>query len=274
MKTIETKLCVGAANPFFAIHLSDTHLTYADERDGERKVILAQKRKIIFEGSETILSAASQKSHQYNAPILHTGDLIDFVSLANLERAKRFFSENDCFVAAGNHEFSLYVGEAWEDEAYRNQSLALVQSAYPNDIRMSSRIIGGVNFVALDNGYYLFEDAQTEFVQEQAKKGFPIVLLLHNPLYEETLFNMLMNPNGGSAGIVGVPEEKMTAYPPYRLRQQKADEATNRALQYFSTEPLIKAILCGHVHVSYEGTWHGIPQIITGLQELRMIQFS
>ena len=127
MKTIETKLCVGAANPFFAIHLSDTHLTYADERDGERKVILAQKRKIIFEGSETILSAASQKSHQYNAPILHTGDLIDFVSLANLERAKRFFSENDCFVAAGNHEFSLYVGEAWEDEAYRNQSLALVQ---------------------------------------------------------------------------------------------------------------------------------------------------
>ena len=41
MKTIETTLCVGAANPFFAIHLSDTHLTYADERDGERKVILA-----------------------------------------------------------------------------------------------------------------------------------------------------------------------------------------------------------------------------------------
>ena len=96
--------------------------------------------------------------------------------------------------------------------------------------------------MALDNGYYLFEDAQTEFVQEQAKKGFPIVLLLHNPLYEETLFNMLMNPNGESAGIVGVPEEKITAYPPYRLRQQKADEATKRALQYFSTETLIKAI--------------------------------
>lgn len=274
MKTIETKLCVGAENPFLAIHLSDTHLTYADERDGERKVSLAQNRKRIFEESELILAAASQESHQYNAPILHTGDLIDFVSLANLERVKLFFSENDCFVAAGNHEFSLYVGEAWEDEAYRNQSLALVQSAYPNNIRMSSRIIGGVNFVALDDSYYLFEDVQTEFVREQAKKGLPIVLLLHNPLYEEKLFDTLMYPNGEYASIVGVPEEKMTAYSPYRYRQQKADEATERALQYFSTEPLLKAILCGHVHISYEGTWHGIPQIITGMQELRMIHFS
>ena len=33
----------------------------------------------------------------------------------------------ECFMAAGNHEYSLYVGEAFEDEAYKIQSFALVQ---------------------------------------------------------------------------------------------------------------------------------------------------
>jgi len=272
MKTIETKLNVGAEKEFSIIHISDTHLTYADERDGERKVILSQNRRKYFSNSEEALALSSQASRQYNAPIMHTGDLIDFVSLANLERAKKFFSENDCFVASGNHEFSLYVGESWEDEAYRNQSLDLVQSFYPNNIRMSSRIIGGVNFIALDNGYYLFEDAQTEFVKEQAKKGLPIVLLLHNPLYEESLFNIKMDSDKNCAFLVGVPEEKMANYPPVRYRQQKADEPTERAIQYFSSEPLIKAILCGHVHISHEGLWNGIPQIVTGLEEIRIIK--
>ena len=64
-------------------------------------------------------------------------------------------------MAAGNHEYSLYVGEAWEDAAYRNQSLATVQEAFINNIRMAARVIGGVNFVALDDGYYLFEEEQS-----------------------------------------------------------------------------------------------------------------
>ena len=41
--------------------------------------------------------------------------------------AKEFMESNDYFFAAGNHEFSLYLGEAVEDADYRNQSLAKVQ---------------------------------------------------------------------------------------------------------------------------------------------------
>ena len=65
------------------------------------------------------MQLASDTAKEYGVPIIHTGDLIDFVSLANLERAERFISENDCFTVAGNHEFSLYVGEAKEDAASR-----------------------------------------------------------------------------------------------------------------------------------------------------------
>ena len=51
---------------------------------------------------------------------------VDVVEQLAIDRAKEFCETVDVFMAAGNHEFSLYVGEAWEDEAYRNQSLALV----------------------------------------------------------------------------------------------------------------------------------------------------
>ena len=40
MNIIHTTLNIGATAPFKVLHLSDTHLTYADLRDGQRKVDL------------------------------------------------------------------------------------------------------------------------------------------------------------------------------------------------------------------------------------------
>ncbi|MBQ2706718.1 MAG: metallophosphoesterase, partial [Clostridia bacterium] len=91
----------------------------------------------------------------------------------------KFCDENDVFFAAGNHEFSLYVGEAWEDADYRNQSLAKVQAAFGNDIRFSSRIIGGVNLVAIDDGYSRFDEEHLDLLKAEVAKGLPIVLLMH-----------------------------------------------------------------------------------------------
>lgn len=89
--------------------------------------------------------------------------------MRKIELAKDFAETIDCFFAAGNHEFSLYVGEAKEDAAYRAQSLDRVNAAFGNDIRFDSGIIGGVNFVAVDNFYYLFEEFQLEGLKNEAK---------------------------------------------------------------------------------------------------------
>ena len=274
MSIIETKLNIGVKSPFSVIHVTDTHLTYADMRDGERKVLLSERRKQSFPCAETTLEAASKLSKEKGIPILHTGDLLDFVSLANLERVKKFTDENDCFAAAGNHEFSLYVGEAKEDAAYRNQSLSAVQAVFKNDIRMSSRVIGGVNFVALDNGYYLFDADQLAFLKSEAKKKLPIVLMMHTPLYEEKLYAIRIQ-NNPVAFLAGVPEHLMGAYPPKRYEQQLADEITRETLEYIHHEPQIKAILAGHIHHNYEGLVGGrIPQITTAISDIRLIEFT
>jgi 3',5'-cyclic AMP phosphodiesterase CpdA len=273
MSIIETKLNVGAETPFSVLHMADTHLTYADMRDGERKVALSERRILKFPHAERNLELASKLSKERGIPILHTGDLLDFVSLANLERVKKFTDENDCFATAGNHEFSLYVGEAKEDAAYRNQSLPAVQAAFKNDIRMASRIIGGVNFVALDNGYYLFDADQLAFLKNEAKKGLPMVLMMHTPLYEEKLY-AIRTQNNPVAFLTGVPEHLMRDYPPRRYEQQLADELTHETLEYIHHENLIKVILAGHIHSNYEGMVEGrIPQITTAINDIRLIEF-
>jgi len=71
---------------------------------------------------------------------------------------------------AGNHEFSQYVGEAEEDEAYKAQSFAAVQGVYPNDLVFASRIVHGVNFVAVDNTYYRFTGTVSLYYYERGKR--------------------------------------------------------------------------------------------------------
>lgn len=249
MKFIDTTIKVGAERPFELLHFSDIHLTYADARDDARKLELAADRHRYFADAEENLAAAIADAKRTGALMVSTGDLIDFVSYANVDAAKKFTDENDCFFAAGNHEFSLYVGEAWEDSEYRNKSLALVQSAFKNDIRFSSRIVNGVNLVAIDNGYYLVDRAQLDALKAECAKGMPVIIMMHCPLHSEYLRHMLMDEAGQPcAYLMGSPEEVLATYSDHRRRQQSPDDVTREAYEYMTGEPAIKAILAGHIH--------------------------
>lgn len=275
MSILHSTISVGASAPFQIIHISDTHLTLADDRDNERKRALAARRINHFKRAQQVLSEASALARELGAPIMHTGDLLDFVSVANIECAARFVAEQDCFLAAGNHEFSQYVGEAWEDAAYRNQSLDAVQRAFRNDIRMSSRVINGVNFVALDNGYYLFEQEQLDFLQGEVARGLPIVLMIHTPLYEPQFFEQLMyhrERKPPCSYLTAVPTALMADYDEKRRLQQQADELTYRTVAYIREQPLIRAVLTGHLHITCEAALReGVPQLMVSTEDIRVI---
>lgn len=272
MKIIQTEIKIGVKRPVKLIHASDTHLTLADERDNERKRSLAEERhKCYFPDNDRLMDELEEYAKKTGYPILHTGDLIDFVSVANLERAKRFTDEYDVFMAAGNHEFSLYVGEAVEDEAYRNQSLDLVQASFKNDIRFSVRKIGGVKLIAVDNSYYRFDEEQYSKLEKELKSDEPAVLMIHNPLFEKSLYDMLMSINP-CAYLVSVPEELMKAYPQDRYVQQKEDECTRKTTELILSSPCVKAILSGHLHRDYENeVCDGLKQYVTGIGTVREI---
>ena len=270
MKLSKLRIEIGLPEPVRLLHLTDTHLAFADERDDERKRELARRRSAEFAADGVDLARhleeAVAHAREHEELIIHTGDLIDFVSYRNLDLAGKFFAAHDCFVAAGNHEFSKYVGEAWEDEAYKLDSLPLVQKYYPNNLRFASRIVGGVNLVAVDNSYYLFREQELERFEAEIARGFPIVLLLHNPIHTDDLYHeMMVNRRNECAYLVGTPDELLTPYSDHRRRQQRPDAATLAFLDRVKRAPEVKAILAGHLHFNFQTTLFGrIGQYVTG----------
>lgn len=273
-KTIETNIKLGALAPFKVIHIADTHLTLADMRDGERKVELAKKRSQYYRGAEDTLTLASALAHEYDCPIFHTGDLSDFVSVANLERVEAFVAENDLMLAAGNHEFSQYVGEAREDAAYREQSLEMVQAVYENDIRASSREINGVSFVLLDDGYYSIDAEQLAFLRRELERGLPTVIVMHMPIYEPSLY-AIERAHHDCGYLLGVPDELVDGYGSERAKLQRADGITKEAIDLIKSTPCVKAIIAGHLHRDYENMLtDSILQLTTDCETVRIIEFT
>ena len=276
MNLIHNKLQIGAEKPFRFLHMSDTHFVLADERDDQRKIDLAASRKLWYSGAGAVSDEVEAYARENHLMIAHTGDYIDFVSEANLDRLKRFTSENDVFFAAGNHEFSLYVGEAFEDAAYRNKSLKKVQACVKNDMRFASRKMCGVNLIAIDNGYYLFEQEQLDALKREVEYGLPIILFTHTPIYDEDIYRIEGENNcrGEAAYLVATPEELMKGYSEYRYRQQKADEITLETVDYIKSQPLIKAIFCGHIHdfVSETKLTETITQYVSNFENVRLVE--
>ncbi len=275
MREIVTKVTIGLQKPMTVLQISDTHLTLCDDRDNARKKALAAHRTTIFPRADEFLEKIEALAQKDGRLLIHTGDLTDFVSVANLERAAQFANMCDVMMVAGNHEFSQYVGEATEDAAYRNVSLDRVQAAYHNDIRFTSRVVGGVNLVGIDNGYYLFDREQFDALRREVAKGLPMILFLHVPLYCDPLYAHSLSLGKSSAYLMATPEEKMECYPPDRRLQQRADEITREMVAYIEAEPLIQAVFAGHLHHDFTCMIGGrLPQYVTGMDTVRRIEIE
>lgn len=252
MKIIHNTIDVGGGQEFRFLHMSDTHLILVNGKDNEKKQKLAEDRKQYFDTPYENAEFALDYAGKNKLFIAHTGDLIDFVSEGNLDYVRRFNERADCFMTAGNHEYSRYVGEAVEDAEYRNQSLPKVQAAFKNDIRFSVREINGVNLVAADNSYYLFEQEQLDALKQVVSIGKPVLLFLHVPLYTDELADLNEAVGDGSSFLMATPEDRLKTYSEKRYIQQKADDVTWEAYEYIKHEKQIKAIFTGHVHFDFE----------------------
>ncbi len=255
---------VGATKPFSALHISDSHLTRVFANEMERKRDLSKHRQKIFPWAEHYFDAHIRYAADNDMIILHTGDLIDFVSEANLSFIKGQLSVGDWFASAGNHEYSQFVGEAKEDAAYKAQSFDKVQAAYPNNLSLASHVVNGVNFVAIDDVYYNFTEQQHELMEREVKRGLPIVMLCHVPLYTPKHCEYgLKQTKGLAAYLTGAPLEITSKYKEYpnlapdqrwrnRSIQQRADKPTLDFIAWLKEQPELKAILCGHCHYFFE----------------------
>lgn len=201
--------------------------------------------------------------------IVHTGDLIDYITKANVDFAREFLQNEKILFIAGNHEYSQYIGDSWEDMSYRMNSymsMGYDGSGLGVNMFFTSRIAGGINFVGIDDAYLQVEDWQIKRLSMEVKKGLPVVLFVHAPLFEQALYDRSVAYwKDSSAYLVGCDEEHLIGYQEILAMSQRPTDTTMRFVEYINKEKRIKAILAGHVHFNFESRLPGgTMQYVTG----------
>lgn len=275
MDKLYNRLNIGAAAPFSLLHVTDIHIASPDETDEQRIIELAEKRRNTYPFSMDVLHDIPIIAKEENALPVITGDMLDCFSHGSLQTAKRFTESCGCLFVAGNHDFRIFGGKEYDAPISRDKNLAAVSSIFKNDIRFFSKIINGVNIIGIDDAYYRFEEYQLAALKNEIAKGLPVILFLHAPLYTPDTFDLMITEKRKFASLVNVPEEKMSIYPEDRYIQQIADEITREMYDYIISQPLIKAVVCGHIHKNFETELPGgALQLITGTKTARILQIS
>ena len=265
MQLIHSTLEIGLEKPLKILHVTDSHIALADERDSERKHALA--KRLGAPEKELFFSDPLAYGKDHCDLLVHTGDLIDFTSQANFDFARKVLAEEKVFFAAGNHEFSQFVGEAYEDRAYKMNSFREMQPGLGAPLFFNSRVLGGVNFVAIDNSYHQFEPWQLTRLKKELAKGLPIVLCVHVPLFEQALYDYHVSRTGkgSSCYLCGCEDEDLLPDDEWRAIEIRPRGVTTEMVSFIKEEALIKAVLSGHVHFSFESLLSpGMPQYVTG----------
>jgi len=267
MNIVKSSLNIGLEKPVKLLHVTDTHITHWDERDNERKRAICG-RENAEEIKQYFLETIAYCNRNCDM-MVHSGDFLNVVTHKSLEVVRECLDQcNNYTLVAGNHEFSQYCGEAWEDTAYKMTAYPMIRHYLKEDMLFTAKTVGGVNVVGIDDSYYQVEPWQVWRLQQEVKKGLPIVLLMHVPLFEESLFKVGMShATDGIAYLTGCDEEHLKLFHnEFREVQQRPTDDTLRFIDYVYSQPLIKCVLTGHIHFDYESILpSGIPQYVTAL---------
>ena len=238
----------GAEKPFAVFHISDTHLTFVNSNEDQELIEFGKRRSKTFgERQMEALNWSIGYAKTSSDMIVHTGDLIDFMSEGNLEALKDVFERTDgmFFGAAGNHEWQ------WRG---KNSNLVSAESrekcekAFPFNVDYASRIMNGVNFVSIDDTLIdvkgqrgITADHMTKF-ENEVKKGLPIILSMHVPFRTPSM-SMANRQFWNNRGKI-FTQANMKVVP--------FGKDTEDFIAYLKNVKLLKGILAGHNHFTFE----------------------
>ena len=252
LKVQPIEIDLGLGKAFKAFHFSDTHLNFFDAVDFsavERpKKDHFHKRWVRFPQAVQSFYASLDYARKRNLPLLHTGDLIDFTTEGN----DRFLAHNlnglDLHYAIGNHEYQTRAPEHYDPEPEKPRKR--LQRFFRNDLSVSSRVIGGANFVSLDNARQNVREETIAGVKAEFERPFPVVLMCHVPPFYTAKF--LENSAQAKYRIArGLGQDvRREDFRPGRNVWESYDQRTRDFWTWVQAKPKLKAILCGHTHIA------------------------
>lgn len=244
---------IGLEKPFSVLHISDTHLTAAYPDENEKKQQLNKNRTTTFGGrQEEALRDSLAWAKEHVDFVVHTGDIIDWQSKANFDLVKKYFGK-EIIGTMGNHEFTpdMWLSDPKESptEEYKSYTREILQETYPFNISFQSQVVNGVNFITLDDVYGYVTKEQVELFKEEAKRGLPLVLCMHVPFYTDDIWRATQR--FWNREKKAFTDSTLPA-PSGSYKIQKEEPVTRDFIAYLKEEPLLKAILTGHEHITVQ----------------------
>ena len=238
MKNItKTTLNIGLKEPVRILHITDIHLTKANDKDCKSYHELMVTRTSIFQidgckkTSEYFVEAI-ETAEKNGWLLVNTGDAIDLHIEGCLEQYHEITDGHDMMFTPGGHEHQKnYIRTMEEpDEYYKDVRKKLASDFKEYDLDLTSRVINGLNIVCADNSLDYFSQATVEKFKKEIEKGLPMLVFMHDPIWDSLLLKTApYHPN-----IKLTPED-------YRVSHEMIDLLLNH--------PLVVATFGGHHHV-------------------------
>ena len=271
MNIIRNTLSIGIEKPFTFLHISDIHLSEADETDSAERKAFAADRKRSFSYAPAAVESVKDYVKKTGYPLINTGDMLDFITQENIRIAGEFVRDTGMMMAAGNHEYwhchnnRFHYDDVAETYAGRLRSLAMVEEQLGIAIRFSCREIGGVNLVCMDDSDYCIAEEHFEQLKAVEAQGKPILLFMHIPMYSEHI--------GKQAKFsLNAPLQYFENCHPVDVWERQPDALTCQICDYIRRSPLIRCVISGHTHHNTEILGlDAQDQIITGVNTIREI---
>ena len=249
-----TKLTVGLERPVKILHITDIHLTYADENDTPEHHRLMEKRFDVFreEGGfphftpKEYLEQAISLSKEEDALLVCTGDAIDIHTHGNVKMLNNILKDTDLMFSPGGHEHQRVCRRTMEEpypyfETVRPQ---LEEEFSRFDLYFESRIINGLNIITADNSMDYFPKKTVEAFKKELERGLPIIVFFHDYIWDELL-------------------NKTEPYHPNVRLTPEDYKHSSEMIELLLTHPLVITTMSGHGHRDEERVINGKTHYMT-----------
>ncbi|MBD3627879.1 metallophosphoesterase [Cyclobacterium sp.] len=256
------------------MHITDTHLWRDDERGAPYRQFSGRMAKAYNETRHFLTGETTHPEEAFEQTlnlareagadaITLTGDLFSFPSEAAIEWAYEKLNKLNIpyFYSSGNHDWHY---EGMEGSLHELRNTWIEKRLLPlykgNDPLMYAEMVKGINVVNIDNSYYEILPEQLNFFKQELKKGLPMVLMMHIPLYAP----------GRSLGYgCGHPEYKAANDKNFELerRQRWPEKGHSQTTMDFHKEVFgaenLLGIFAGHIHRQTVDWLNSTPQFLT-----------
>ena len=241
----------GLRRSITLMHVTDSHLELADERDPEALELINSRRAKRPEAHKHFIEALARSNKTGVGATILTGDITNFPSWAAIDTITNGMATLTApyLYTLGNHDWHFPFLD-WNDTT-RDEYYPRFEGLIDGNPQCQVKEIGGIKLIALDNSNYQISIAQMRFVKEQLATGTPCLLFIHIPIFIPSLLTPVLKRWKTPlmmAATEGWTEETRADKPEFLPNEITLE--FHRFLTEGASDD-IAAIFCGHVHFSH-----------------------